>query len=192
MNGLLIVLVIAIVVGVIGWLMTQRSAPNKSPSVPVERDLFTLQIGDIVQYEGDDWVVESRLTFDDDGFTWLEYLLMDGDHQCWLAVEEDDWLEVSLLHKIDDLVIAGTPPAELTYQDLVYRLRESGTANMHRTARTGQVKAERCEYFDYEGTNQQVLSLENWSGSQEISVGHKIKPSALSLLPGDGQSVYRT
>lgn len=50
--------------------------------------------------------------------------------------------------------------------------------------------AQRCQYFDYESSSDKVLSIEIWDGEMEVTVGERISPRSLTLLPGDGQRVY--
>jgi Domain of unknown function (DUF4178) len=156
----------------------------------LERTVFNLQIGDIVQYEGADWVVEGQLTYDDSGFVWLEYLLQDGDRQRWLSVEEDDRLEVLWLEAVTHLDISGHPPAQMTINNITYRQVESGSARMTRQGTTLNRQAQACRYFDYVGPEATVLCVENWNGDMDITIGKQIRPSALTLLPGDGRRVY--
>ena len=54
---------------------------------------------------------------------------------------------------------------------------------LHRTA-------ERCRYFDYEGQDNKVLSIEEWEGNIEVTVGERINPRMLTLLPGTGERLY--
>ncbi|NEQ98173.1 MAG: DUF4178 domain-containing protein [Cyanothece sp. SIO2G6] len=189
----LILIVVIVVLAVI--LLTQQgqsaSVPAKPPSSPAERTLFDLQLGDIVQHEGTDWVVEGQLTYDEAGFQWYEYLLQDGDRRRWLAVEEDDWVDVQLLEPLTSLDISANPPQELTVNDRVYRLVGSGTARMTRKGRLDRPNAETCRFYDYDGPDNKVLSVEDWNGDIEVSVGDRINPQSLTILPGDGQSVYR-
>ncbi|KPQ39902.1 MAG: protein of unknown function containing DUF4178 domain [Phormidium sp. OSCR] len=161
-----------------------------SQIVPLERSIFTLQIGDIVEYMGEDWVVQGKLMYDDNGYQWQEYLLQDGDRIRWLAVEEDDQVQVSWLIPTDDLEITGTPPKQLQFAGDDYRCIESGEATMSRQGMTLNRNNKRCQYFDYRGPGNQVMSIENWDGDIEVTVGTIIRPSELLLLPGDGQRVY--
>ncbi len=153
--------------------------------------LFDLRIGDVVQYFHEDWIVEGKLTYNDDGFVWMEYLLQLGERTAWLSVQEDDALETCLLDPVQDLEISGDPPKQLTYQGNEYRLKEASEATMTRLTSTGQRTAEQCQYYDYEGSNDLVLSIEDWGGKREITAGRAISPRSLRILPGDGQSVYR-
>jgi len=158
---------------------------------PTERTIFTLEIGDIVQYMGTDWVVEGRLTYEDKGYNWFEYLIQDNDSIRWLSVDEDDRVEVSLLEPTNQLEVSNEPPKQLMFEGETYRCVESGIAKMTRTGTTLRRTAERCRYFDYEGSDNRVLSIEDWDGEIEVTVGERINPRMLTLLPGTGEQVYR-
>lgn len=187
--------IIAVVAVGVFWLIRQQNQPlNPSRQAnslkPVDRTVFSLEIGDIVQYLGTDWVVEGKLVYNDDGYTWLEYLLQDGDRIRWLSVEEDDQVDVFWLEPAQGLEIAGSPPQQLNFAGVAYRCIESGTAEMTRVGATLNRKAESCQYFDYAGADQQILSIEDWGGELEVMVGQRIRPRELCLLPGDGRRVY--
>lgn len=189
-----LVIIITVVVGVILLLRQQQGKPTPGSKPkdtrPLPRTLFTLEIGDIVQYMGTDWIVEGKLIYDDDGYTWLEYLLQDGDRRQWLSVEEEDTVEVALLEPITQLEVGSNPPQQLTFADESYRQVESGTAQMTRVGATLNRQGEQCRYYDYKGPGDKVLSIENWSGDIEVTVGQRVRPSLFTFLPGDGQQVY--
>ena len=188
--GIIIIVAIAV-----GYVLSQQQLPNnknRGELPPLERNVFSLQIGDIVQYLGTDWVVEGQLTYNEDGFTWLEYMLQDGDRISWLSVEEDDLLEVQWLEPTNALEIGSNPPKELTFEGEVFRCVSSGIALMKRKGTIQRRSAEECHYYDYEGSGDRVLSIEDWDGDIEVTIGQTIRPSSLSLLPGTGGSVYRS
>ncbi len=183
------------IVGVVIVVRQRQGKPlvgtSKQPAIPpLHRTVFSLQIGDIVQYLGADWVVEGQLTFSDQGYTWMEYMLQDGEQVRWLSVEEDDRVEVCWMEPVTDLEISGTPPPQITYEGAVYQLSESGTASMTRVGTTLNKQAQRCRYYDYSSDRDQMLSVEDWNGDIELSAGQQIRPSSLTLLPGDGRRVY--
>jgi len=186
------IVAIAIVGAII--VIRQRSAlpGRKEPKALPElrRTVFNLQLGDIVQYQGSDWVVEGQLTFNDSGYTWMEYMLQDGDMIRWLSVEEDDRVEVCWMETASNLDISGKPPDRITHNGITYELDETGVAQMQRVGTTLNKQAQTCRYFDYVAANDQMLSVEDWNGDLEISVGRRIRPNSLTLLPGDGQRVY--
>lgn len=168
--------------------LPERKQAEALPSL--RRSVFNLQIGDIVQYAGADWVVEGRLTFDDSGYSWFEYMLQDGDQVRWLSVEEDDRVEVCWMETASNLDISGKPPAQISHNGTTYQQSEQGVAKMQRIGTTMNKQAQICRYFEYEAGTDQVLSVEDWNGDLEISVGQRIRPSSLTLLPGDGRRVY--
>jgi hypothetical protein len=63
-------------------------------------------------------------------------------------------------------------------------------ATMTRIGTTLRRTGEHCQYFDYRGSNDQVLSIEDWDGEIEVTVGQRINPRMLMLLPGNGSRVY--
>lgn len=186
----MVLLVIAIGIGL--WWSSHRPSRTREASRNLMRQpsIFELQIGDIVQYLDRDWVVEGKLIYQNGGFSWLEYMLQDGDDIRWLSVEEDDWVTVSLLAPVSDLEVSQTPPQELTYKGVTYRCTESGNAQMRREGNPRRPNVEQCRYFDYEGSDQKVLSIEDWDGDIEIVAGRIIAPKSLTILPGEGRSVY--
>ncbi len=191
----------------------QRSVANL-PQESLERTLFDLRTGDIVQADGRDWMVEDRLLYDEEGFQWLEYLLRDGSEGRWLSVCEDDWLEVSWLERGPAelaLELDRQPlpfPGQITWEGVTYQLKEQGRAAVTSSSRTMNRRLSGCRYGDYEAPDGLVLSLERWDGGSpgsrpptpgsepgsaeaEVTLGRLLDPASLVLLPGDGRSVYR-
>lgn len=188
------IVILIIAVSVTLFVMQQKGLilsgkkPAELPSL--KRNIFNLQIGDIMQYVDRDWVVEGRLTYEEDGDTWLEYMLQDGDDIRWLSVEEDDVVEVIFLEPNNQLDIAGKLSQTLNFADENYTLVNSGKANMSREGNIVRRKTQKCQYYDYEADNGKVLSIEFWGETLEVTVGEKINPRALNLFPGDGTRVY--
>ncbi|MFQ6538847.1 MULTISPECIES: DUF4178 domain-containing protein [Aphanothece] len=192
-----LVLLVLLAVGVV-LLVVQRSRrlrPPRSGTLALrERTLFDLQLGDIVQADGRDWVVEDRLLYDDEGFQWLEYLLRDGEVARWLVVCEDDWLEVSWLESVPFRPPLPLP-RQLSWQGRAYTLQEQGRASVTATLRRMNRRPGSCRYADYTAEDGDVLCVELWGSGEdqeaEVTAGKRIDPASLGLLPGDGRSVYR-
>lgn len=173
-------------------LQQQGKLPGSKPKgalTSLERNIFNLEIGDIVQYEGVDWFVEGKLIYNDNSNSWFSYLLQDNEQICWLAVEEDDFVEVSIFREASG-EIPLPPGKNLTFLDEDYHLSGSGTATMKRLGNTFNKQDQTCEYYDYKNEQNLRLSLEIWEGETEISLGQKINPRFLTFLPGDGNKVY--
>ena len=189
---LLLIIALA-VIGVGVWVWRSRARPPlRETSRHLTRDpsIFDMQIGDIAQYEGRDWVVEGKLLYREDGFTWLEYMLQDQNDIRWLSVEEDDLVTVALLAPVTSLDVSLDPPQELTFEGQTYRCIESGVAQMRRQGNPRRPDVEQCRYFDYRGPGDRVLSIEDWDGDVEVTAGEVIPPRSLIILPGQGDSVY--
>ena len=199
MTGTLMVLLL-LLLAIIAYVGVQRRSAKSRREVATNRELtlFDLRVGDIVQHDATDWVVEDRLVYRQGEFSWLEYLLRDGEQSLWLVVNEDDNLVVTLEREIDlPLSLDAKPPSQLELDGRVYRLSERGTADVTAEQRRVNRRLGSCQFFDYRSGSSAVLSIELWgntatgAGELEVTLGERIRPLSLSLLPGDGQSVYR-
>ena len=191
MEGLFWLLIIAVLAGVAIWYFNGGSTNQpKNAGGTRQPTVFTLQLGDVVQYDNIDWIIEDKLTYNDDGWEWVEYLLQDGDRIGFLSVEDDDTLEVTFTEKVSDCPVENPPSSQITYRQQIYNRNEMGTATLKRQ-RHPERPAETCQYYDYSGPGDAIMSVETWNGSIEVSVGTKVRPYQLTFLPGDGESVYR-
>ncbi|MGB1416980.1 MAG: DUF4178 domain-containing protein [Synechococcus sp.] len=199
MTGTLMVLLL-LLLAVVAFIGVQRRSAQSRHRATENRELtlFDLKVGDIVQHDATDWVVEDRLVYRQGEFSWLEYLLREDDRSVWLVVNEDDNLVVTLEEEIDlPLSLDAKPPSQLEVDGRVYRLSERGTADVTAEQRRINRRLGSCQFFDYRSGSSAVLSIEIWGGNAagagelEVTVGERIRPLSLSLLPGDGQSVYR-
>lgn len=185
-------------------LRLQRRQMQARPDATEERHLFNLRVGDIVQADGRDWMVEDRLLYEQsDGFQWLEYRLQDSAERRWLSVSEDDEVEVGWLVSTDpprgDLAeqLQEGVPEVLPWRGQEYQLQERGTARLRTEVRSLNRGNGACSFADYQAPNGELLAVEWWGGrgaeniAIEISEGRRIDPASLTLLPGDGRSVYR-
>ncbi|MBF2063433.1 MAG: DUF4178 domain-containing protein [Calothrix sp. C42_A2020_038] len=171
--------------------LLKQSQNTSTKKMTLIRTIFDLEIGDIVQHLDVDWVVEGKLTYQVGAYYWYEYLLQNKDKIAWLSVEEDERVEVALLEPINQLDVSKDPPPQLNFEGETYTCIDSGKARMTRTGLTMKRAAEKCQYFDYKGTGEKVMSVEVWDGDIEVTVGEKISPRSLTILPGDGKTVYR-
>jgi hypothetical protein len=174
--------------GLVVWM---RASPGRAlPAVTPEVTVFSLRKGDVVQYMGTDYTVDSTIRYEQDGLGWQEHLLGGGDRDRWLIVEEDDRVTIALVEVIDDP--GGLPTSaiesrpQVTFRGEPYRLQESGHARATRVLPgSGTEQTVRCDYIDYERADGQVLSVEFWPpNDREISHGRKISGAALTILPG--------
>ena len=194
-------LILLLIVGIIIWgfakLNTGKKSNSDSTPLVQDRHLFNLVIGDIVQYELRDWSVETVYLYESRGFEWREYLLRDAEDVVWLCVEEDDWLEVSWLTPVPQNDVALQLPLRdhLLFDGVSYNLVEKGKATFRTLGRVNEQHGN-CQFYDYKSDDSQLLSIESFGASLEqggdvdLCIGRLIRPTDLSLLPGDGRSIY--
>jgi hypothetical protein len=146
---------------------------------------MTIQVNDIVSHFGTDYLVENTLIYDDDGDEWFVHRLVDGDDVVWLSVEQDDSIEVGLYRDID-LGIGAPPGKEVRHEGVRYAQEEWGKAAVTRRTADGAKKLGTCTYFEYEGPGGEMLSITQWGeGEFEASIGTRVRPVELEILPGD-------
>lgn len=164
-------------------LSKPRSAAQLT--APAPPGALGLKVGDVVMYDAQDWVIEGALRFDEDGFRWTEYLLVDGDAKRWLSVEDDEGLTLSVTHeRVVDPDLADQAGAKrVQYRDTSYVRKENGHARW--TGEGSQAGSGTVEYFDYEGPDGKQLSFERYSsaGSWEISLSREISEAELDIYP---------
>ena len=145
---------------------------------------LNLKLNDVVRYLGDTYMVEGRLTLSEDGDTWWEYMLVDGDEIRWLSVEDDDELEVALWEEID-YPLSADPPETIEWEGVSYRAVEKGKARVTRDGKSGRKEGMSCRYWDYEGAGGEMLAVESWSGDFEVSLGRELDEGTYEILSGE-------
>ncbi len=197
MEALLVLLFLALIAGgVIVYLRGRRKVPAGSPPPPAGptqtpspiggADARALKVGDVVNYEGRDYVVEGTLRFDQGGFRWNEHRLVDGADALWLSVEDDEGLEIVVWQRL-----RGAPlepgPGTLEHGGVVYELDERGRASFTSEGTTGAPGGGTAEFADYE-RGEERLSFERYGddGGWEISVGRVVSEHVLDIYPGRG------
>ncbi len=147
-------------------------------------NMMNIPLGSIVSHFGTDYIVEGRLTYWEEGDTWITYMLVDGTNKRWLSVNEDEGLEVSLWDPIH-LPLQNPPPEMIEHQGQRFRMIERGEARISQDGKTGNKTGMEAEYFEYEGEGDSLISVERWGSKLEASIGKVINPAELDILPGD-------
>jgi len=188
----LVIIGAAVLLAGSGLAVWMRAAPGRAlPPVDARvPTVFSLLPGDIVQYTGTDYIVDSTIRYEQDGIGWQEHLLSGGDRDRWLVVEEDDRVVLALVEEVEDPdhVLPPTPidsKETVTFRGERYKLRESGRASATRTLPgTGTPQTVGVDFIDYEGDDGQILSVEFWPpNDREVSHGRRIPAAALNILP---------
>lgn len=192
MNLLIAVVVAAAVVAVVVVVRRARQAQEERRPRPPRTDPFAsdtdrsdprrLKIGDIVGFDGRDYVVRGTIRLDQSGFAWEEHLLDDTTSRVWLSVEDDEGLELCLWNRV-----SGSPhvpgSAGLTDGGVDYLLTERGEAVFRAEGTTGTASSGDMEYIDYAAGDRR-LSFERFGATTwEVSRGRVVGERELTIYP---------
>jgi hypothetical protein len=168
----------------------EAAAPRRDPMAAVhgnEEYLHRLKVGDVVAYEGSDYLVRGSLRFDEEGYTWAEHLISEGEVQHWLSVEDDEGLRIVLWQRISLGELDGEPGATtVRHREILYTLHEDGQASYRAEGTTGTAPTGTASYADYRGADGALLSCERFGRSWEVSVGREVLPRSLDVYPVTG------
>lgn len=150
---------------------------------PLRSDVRALRVGDVVNHDGGDFIVEGTLRMEQGGFRWAEHRLVDGPRSLWLSVEDDEGLEVVVWDRERGIELEPGP-STLTHDGVSYELDERGKANFTAEGSTGTAPGGRMEFADYEA-GERRLSFERYGedGSWEVGLGQVISEHALDIYP---------
>ena len=148
MDALLVLLFIGLVVGAAVVYMRGRKeaaagapAPTGLSEAPASEpvggvEARAMKLGDVVNHDGRDWIVEGTLRFEQGGFRWAEHRLVDGADSLWLSVEDDEGLELVIWTRVRGSVLEPGP-GTLEHSGVTYELDEKGRANYTSEGVTG-------------------------------------------------------
>jgi hypothetical protein len=178
------------------WLM---GTPPETRTVPARRDskttalqrratVFGIEVGDVVAYDGTDYIVTNKLTYEEEGFYWYDYLLADEPtgQELWLSAEDDDGISIGIFREID-LDAIPPVPKRLTHDGKTYRQTEHSHARvrLEREDAARDTEGGQVEYWDFEGPGGTYLSVLRWGGSYEASTGVEIDAHELTIYPAN-------
>jgi len=190
MKFLLVVMVLIAIAVAVGWAIRRNRLARPPP--PPRTDPFAtdagrpdprrLKVGDVVGFEGRDYIVRGTIRLDQSGFVWAEHLLDDTRERVWLSVEDDEGLELCLWGRL-----TGSPlepgPANLSHDGAEYRRHERGEATFTSEGTTGTAPTGRMEYVDYRSGDHR-LSFERFGATTwEVSQGRVVGERELTLYP---------
>jgi len=168
-----------------------RAAPAGLPEAPAPEpiggvEVRAMKVGDVVNYEGHDYIVEGTLRFDQGGFRWDEHRLVDGPDSLWLSVEDDEGLELVVWERLRGAALEPGP-GSLDHAGVTYELDERGRANFTSEGVTGAPGGGKAEFADYAHGDHR-LSVERYGddGGWEINVGRVISEHVLDIYPSRG------
>jgi Domain of unknown function (DUF4178) len=173
----------AVGAGAGGRTLAGGAGPAPTPEQAATADVRRLAPGDVVLYEGTDFIVEGTIRLEQGGFSWQEHRLAAGERSLWLSVEDDEGLEVVVWDRGRAPELEPGPKT-LTHDGVDYALEERGEARFTAEGSTGTGASGRVEYVDYEAGPRR-LGFERYGedGSWEVGVGTVVSEHALDVYP---------
>ena len=148
------------------------------------RDPFTIQVGDIIEYDLQDYETIGKITYRQGKYEWLSYQLTGTNTSIWLSAAMDDEVELGIYQPIK-LPQARDIPQELTYENEKYYFVEKGEALVTGEGRSETLSGQTMTYAEYANKDDsRFLSIEVWGNETEVSIGYPIKPFEIKIIAG--------
>jgi hypothetical protein len=162
-----------------------RAEEQKRLMPPAERTPTTIQVGDVVQHLGRDFVVEGVVTFSEEGRGARFYRMFDDGKERFLYARGGSADPLLLAPAMVNSELDGSEPPE--------RLEHAG-GSYQKSARAqaqavvvGQFGARspnaKVRVFEYVGAGPLRLLIVDWGRDVEVFAGERLSPASLDILP---------
>jgi hypothetical protein len=159
---------------------------RKRLMAPAERSPTTIQVGDVVQHLGSDFLVEGVVTFSEDGRGARLYRLFEDGGERFLYAKaggSDPLLLAPTTIPVPDQS-GGEPPENLQHAGGAYRQTSRAQASAIRVGQLGTRKhGDRVRVFEYAGPGPARMLVVDWGDKLEAFAGERVLASALEILP---------
>ena len=159
------------------------ASERKRLQAPAERSPTTIQVGDVVQHLGTDFVVEGVITLSEDGRGARLYRMFDGGGERFLYAKTNapDPLLLASAHVALD---GDAPPESVTHAGARYRQTARAQASAIRVGQLGARKhADKVRVYEYAGPGPARLLIVDWGDRVEAFAGERVLAHALDILP---------
>jgi uncharacterized protein DUF4178 len=158
-------------------------AERKRLQAPVDRSPTTMQVGDVVQHLGTDYLVEGVVTMSEDGRGSRLYRMFDGVGERFLYAKSGA-SDPLLLSPAALALDSDAPPETVAFEGTRYRQTARATAQAVRVGQLGPRKqADRVRIYEYSGPGPARLLVVDWGDRVETFVGERVLGHALDILP---------
>ncbi|MBM7556696.1 DUF4178 domain-containing protein [Halanaerobacter jeridensis] len=160
---------------------------SKKETTNHKKTVLNLEIGDIVEYDLNEYKILGTIKYQEGCYEWSDYHLADKQQSFWLYVEDDDSLELGLFEKLpsDHQLYSSFSqgyPAAVEYEGETFNLVEKGQANIRTKGKVGAKTGQKMNYADYQA-GEAMISVERWGSALEISIGCSIEENLLEIYP---------
>ena len=165
-------------------LISKLFSKEKKTKEVKARDPFTIQVGDIVEYDLEDYETVGKIAYRQGKYEWFSYQLTGSNKSIWLSASMDAEVELGIYKPIK-LPRARDIPNELTYENETYYFIEKGEALVTGEGRSENLTGQTVTYAEYaKEDDSSFLSIEIWGSEVEVSIGYPIKPFEIKIIAG--------
>jgi hypothetical protein len=153
-----------------------------------QASILSIYVGDVVTYDTTDFVVRNRYVYENHGFQWFSYQLVDtiSGRKLWIDAEDDDELEVAINEPLK-MDLALPIPNKLFHAGRSYYLDEHGFAKVLIESEDSPPRYAQVEFWDFcDDSEEHFLGVERWENEIEVSTGRSIEPYELTILAAGG------
>ena len=149
-----------------------------------------LKYGQVILINGEKYTVIGMIEFKEDSWIWQEYKIKNESSDIkWLSVEEDDG-KVQYSLYTETPLIRIQESLEFDYENEKYSLFEQGTATVKSFYGNVVDMYEKVNFKEYLNERKdKLISVENWSGEVEKSVGYYLKETEVTITEEIDKSV---
>ncbi|GEM_PF-1343761 len=187
MAWLLWLILLAVVIGVVVYLISKRRSEAEKPKAKTIA-LEDLDIGDLVEWKfmpTEMFRVSGIVELEEDGWRWKEFRLRTVKGLTrWLSVEYVGLDKVVVLWEEVALSDQTVSPKQnsIVWEGKTFRRKEHGLAKATLRGETGRPATEICEYADYESDDGQLLSVERWGEELSLWKGKPVREDEFSIF----------
>ncbi len=150
-------------------------------------DPSRLAPGDVVAFEGEQWVVRGTLTLTEGSDRWHEHLMDTGNLRRYLSVEPGEGELYMVLWRRVLAPELSPGAARVEYDGRTWTRAENGRASFTAIGTTGTAPSGFIEYFDYAAGDDpdapERLSFERTSGAGwDVSIGRRVTNADLDVF----------
>jgi hypothetical protein len=168
----------------VGALQARQRPPLLPPPPRDPEDLAQLEPQDVIEFEGQSFLVEGVVRFQEHGLRWLAARMVDGADERWLRVQRRDGLVLCVARAQAGLAWTSPPGERLTHDGEAYMLAKLGQARVEVVGQVGRAPQLDAGYWEYEGPGDRRLFVEQTGeGRWEGHAGRRVEARALHLLP---------
>ena len=163
----------------------------------LERTVHDLRVGDVIQYNARDYLVEGVVAYDEDGHRWSGGRLVDGKSTLWLVAGMErlgSKTSIRILTPDEEMEMSGYPAENIVAGKTRFTLDTRGTASAKFSGDVGTLPGkrgdpsydtvERCRWWRYESAGEETMLIEQWSGEYRVLRGHKVESMMIEMIPG--------